>query len=77
MQKLIAILLAAIFAGVTVNAVAADTVKKDEKKAAKVVKKEAKAEKKAEKQVVKADKKDAKAEKVAAKKVTKKEEVKK
>jgi hypothetical protein len=33
MQKLIAILIAAMFAGVTLNAVAADAPKKDEKKA--------------------------------------------
>lgn len=33
MQKFIAILLAAMFAGVTFNAVAADAPKKDEKKA--------------------------------------------
>ncbi len=32
MQKLISILVAAMFAGVTLNAVAADTPKKDEKK---------------------------------------------
>ena len=47
MQKLLSILLAAIFAGVTVNAFAADTPKKDEKKM------EKKADKKADKKAAK------------------------
>ena len=49
MQKLFAILLAAMFAGVTLNAVAADAPKKDEKKMekkAEMKKDEKKAEKK-------------------------------
>ena len=51
MQKLISILLAAIFAGVTLNAVAADAPKKEEKKMEKKASKksEAKAMKKEEK----------------------------
>ena len=53
MQKLISILVAAMFAGVTLNAVAADAPKKDEKKmekkadAKKVAKKGAKKDEKA------------------------------
>jgi hypothetical protein len=41
MQKLISILLAAIFAGVTMNAIAADAPKKEEKKAEKKADKKA------------------------------------
>lgn len=50
MQKLISIIVAAMFAGVTFNAVAADAPKKDEKKAEakKDDKKEAKKEEKKE-----------------------------
>ncbi len=47
MQKLISILVAAMFAGVTLNAVAADAPKKEEKKM------EKKMEKKADKKAVK------------------------
>ena len=51
MQKLISILLAAIFAGVTLNAVAADAPKKEEKKM------EKKADKKADKKAMKKEEK--------------------
>ena len=51
MQKLISILVAAMFAGVTFNAVAADAPKKDEKKM------EKKADKKADKKDEKKDEK--------------------
>ncbi len=51
MQKLISILLAAIFAGVTLNAVAADAPKKEEKKM------EKKADKKADKKAAKKEEK--------------------
>lgn len=57
MQKIISILLAAAFAAVTLNAVAADAPKKDEKKV------EKKAEKKAEKKDEKKAEKKAEAKK--------------
>lgn len=60
MSKLLSLIIAAVFASVSVAAVAADAPKKDAKKEMKAEKKDAKAEKKDAKKDAKAAKKDAK-----------------